>query len=1587
MTDVEQADRFEKATTFDGDPEDPQDKMVQDAAKKNSRAGGRDDTKTYGDAAKNISEQAQKNVSGVIKPETVQGREAKGLEGIGPTNRENANKQFGQSGSVVKPPKAPKEKAPETKTEAETPAPGPQGMTNPEFDPEQVEKFKEANKTPAQRDAEAAEKRRDPKSYDPSKVVEAAKDKDRAPGAQTEQPQGEQQPSEEGGLKPESAEEGYENYLNDITDEEWDYTKKMLGDVGVAGMDILANAGEMLNKQYGALTALAGTALSGKPMSIASQAVTSTMTGLAAMNSFVDKTAQRSLGVKPGVSPEKLKDQLTVKGAGWYRDRDRAAAAEKYLTSRFDQAIKDAVGPDGDVSNIDAGQLEMISKRMREDMDPIMTRILAKPKEKRSMEDQAFMNAYQAMGRGIGKMSKQANSNARMVMKQFNQQAKEQSQQVKGLKTQLQDPQFIMESIDKNTIPDNAKLDAYSTLYNHLTQKVQRNVPMTDREQAMYDWFEKTGFKRKAEKAHADKYVTREPKNNRRDFITYYNDALKTVQGAIGRSIAQNGAENAKLELTEDEIAHIRPYLDRLRVDERTGMGQISKEDQLLGDLLSDYWYKTGQLGEDGHDTLQKIANLQAISVPVTESNAKNKPIQTNKPPEGEQNVLEEPKTIESPVNPAADPPVVTAQTPDPVKKPTRKGKKAPGKTPEQIRQEKLNTLAQNAQNSLENPSFLSKGGDEWGVKDYNDITELINHRDSLKAYATDNMNQAKELEALGGDPDLIRNLRDKARIASDRANKESLEYIEAARKKYMNRASDEDLTANYPDDGREAYIADRLEGYGSLKDDDLGLKDDPDALKAQFGEEWDNARAESLKNKEKERIQKLIGDSEEFNKKVQALNKSLPDLLDTPLGADRSLRYLLDTYENDKSTFVNKAVEAIRRQEGQPVSQVAMTALANLYDYYTSDNGKALRKQYKADKEAARAAAEKKSLDAQAALEAKEAEEKAAKQTEAERKIQELSESRAKLTSDEYLQANPGFMREIKDFIDDVKFDSDVSKLKEGAAARLNTLLEQGASPKNINQANNILAKYEYLEKHPELKPTQESEMNKYSETAYNEFIRGYAQKYYDDTLKTGEMTTEQYLQKLEDNAKSIWSDILESLRLRAIDEMATLGKGMKDQLTFQGKNLDLNKLYKKDPNTAKRLMKAQAQLKAIEDIRNGNAKPVLEKLAQEDAEEAKRLTSKTIKKNKAKSGDKTDQSIEELIDELKLDQKKYDSAVLKAGNAAINNPNQDVAELREYSRNTKIGKKDRINASLMADALERMNPVQKDEPPEEEISEEPPETQEDTPSGSTIEQNKVDANSSDLDMLIAKANDIQYGDEDSKLLEQKFNKDVDGINLFKEIANLGNGDPDALVNKLSRTRFGEEYGDKLTDILNAIDNYLYNNPDRQDALEREWRGQPAYDENKEFENFDDDVYNKMDKIGKDLEEASDKPLSDESIRNALDLFSMPINDFGYTLLETYAGNGYDIDDAIDYLKDDGTGNMSPLIDKYGERNLRDLLELVKDYDNALFDNSGSSLKKEAEQLGYMGPEVKKKRVKRASHHAKAMPSIEDLMDNEFTL
>ena len=188
-----------------------------------------------------------------------------------------------------------------------------------------------------------------------------------------------------------------------------------LRDIGVQALGDNAASLKALDKQYGALIDFAGAVMSGKPMSIASKSLATTMTGFSAMQDAVDDSAKR-LGVRPGVDPMKLRDQLAVKGPANYKDMDNAVAAERLVNNAYNDALTQAA-KGKDLSQLTDAELLAVHDRMNAMLQPEYDRLRQKPRDQWNAEDKAYYNAYMAVEKGIGKRARSLNAEMKGEMR------------------------------------------------------------------------------------------------------------------------------------------------------------------------------------------------------------------------------------------------------------------------------------------------------------------------------------------------------------------------------------------------------------------------------------------------------------------------------------------------------------------------------------------------------------------------------------------------------------------------------------------------------------------------------------------------------------------------------------------------------------------------------------------------------------------------------------------------------------------------------------------------------------------------------------------------------------------------------------------------------------------------------------------------------------------------------------------------------------------------------------------------------------------------------------------------------------------
>lgn len=246
------------------------------------------------------------------------------------------------------------------------------------------------------------------RNIDTSDIVENAKNKKDRVYDPEKEPEAE---------KPEEAEEFK---VDDGRKAAWGRT---LRDIGVAGLDVGSSLLQAAEKQYGAVVKLTQQMIQGKPMSLPSQALTATMTGLGTVNEVAEDAAQK-LGVKPGVDPEKLRDQLAIKGPEYYRQKDLAQRATQYVTKEFNDAVEEAAAGK-DLTQLTDTELEQVYNRMERTFRPEYDRIVSTPQDQWTQSDRVFYNSYVAMNNGIGRRAKAIGREQRAQMRDLKQQQKD----------------------------------------------------------------------------------------------------------------------------------------------------------------------------------------------------------------------------------------------------------------------------------------------------------------------------------------------------------------------------------------------------------------------------------------------------------------------------------------------------------------------------------------------------------------------------------------------------------------------------------------------------------------------------------------------------------------------------------------------------------------------------------------------------------------------------------------------------------------------------------------------------------------------------------------------------------------------------------------------------------------------------------------------------------------------------------------------------------------------------------------------------------------------------------------------------------
>lgn len=197
------------------------------------------------------------------------------------------------------------------------------------------------------------------------------------------------------------------NYRQHVTDERMQGWGRALARFGSVGLKQGADAVDTAARALGEFRKLTRAFLSPDPMSVPSQMLASSMVGMGEMYDMMDRAGQ-AIGIRQGADRSIAME--TAKGAQYYKDRDRAVRAANFIMQSFNDQIRDTLGPQGDVTQLNPAQYRRIMEKMGESLMPEIERIRREHASGRppTMEDRAIMEGWKylntehrnAIGRG-----------------------------------------------------------------------------------------------------------------------------------------------------------------------------------------------------------------------------------------------------------------------------------------------------------------------------------------------------------------------------------------------------------------------------------------------------------------------------------------------------------------------------------------------------------------------------------------------------------------------------------------------------------------------------------------------------------------------------------------------------------------------------------------------------------------------------------------------------------------------------------------------------------------------------------------------------------------------------------------------------------------------------------------------------------------------------------------------------------------------------------------------------------------------------------------------------------------------------------
>ena len=168
-------------------------------------------------------------------------------------------------------------------------------------------------------------------------------------------------------------------------------------------------------KMLGAVRRLTRAFLSPNFMSVPAAMASEAAVGFGTIYDYMDKMGELK-GIKQNA--DRTIAFETPQGARFFRDKDRAEKANRYIIQQYNDLIQDAVGPDGDPSQIGFAQWDAIRQKMNRMLDPEMDRIerAAQRGFRPSMEDRAIIEAYKSLNKRYNTTNKDFSRRYRHIM-------------------------------------------------------------------------------------------------------------------------------------------------------------------------------------------------------------------------------------------------------------------------------------------------------------------------------------------------------------------------------------------------------------------------------------------------------------------------------------------------------------------------------------------------------------------------------------------------------------------------------------------------------------------------------------------------------------------------------------------------------------------------------------------------------------------------------------------------------------------------------------------------------------------------------------------------------------------------------------------------------------------------------------------------------------------------------------------------------------------------------------------------------------------------------------------------------------------